>query len=210
MTTPAQSLPQDGASDWGDTLNSYITNVIVDNMSTTAQNLANHEANDPADPHGDRAYALQLVLPITQNADKPGGFVELNSAGMIPSQFLPPEDTWHDLRPYNRPFQEAYGFLPPQYRQVNGGVQIAGYVQITSRDYFGSPLFANALPSSVWPPSQVDLPVAVSQWFLNPAVITVSRDGYITLNQIPVRLPPGTEVSLSCWYPLDNYGLITS
>jgi hypothetical protein len=80
MTSPI--LPIDGQTPWGDELNTGILEV-----NTTANNaeiaINNHASNQPADPHGDRAYAQSLVTPITTGVNQPNGFVKLNNSGKI-------------------------------------------------------------------------------------------------------------------------------
>lgn len=89
MTTPA--LPSDGSLNWGDPLNAYIVNVVMATLNSQVSNLNAHEANSPADPHGDRAFALNLMLPITQHVNKAGGFVQLDPAtGLVPAALVPP------------------------------------------------------------------------------------------------------------------------
>lgn len=212
MTTPA--LPTDGMTDWGDALNAYITNVVVSTLNTWVTNLSSHEANSPSDPHGDRAFALNLMLPITQNVNQPGGFVQLTTAGLVPASVLPTPDTWHDLRPYATSFAVATGLLPPQYRQVNGGVQLAGYVATTANGYDAFVL-ANYLPDAIIPNAAVDLPVTVSAAGTGASdgtpIMTIGTDGTVLLSQMPTGLATGTVIGIAGWYPLSAlYSLITS
>lgn len=88
MGTP--SLPTIGEPDWGTPLNDYLTNVVMAEANQADTAITAHVANSPPDPHGDRAYALGLVSPIINGADKPGGFVELDNTGHIPATFIPP------------------------------------------------------------------------------------------------------------------------
>ena len=81
------SLPVDGASAWGDTLNSYLTALDTE-ANSTQTGLANHAANSPADPHQDRAYALSLVSPIISGVNSANGYVKLNSSGFIPAALV--------------------------------------------------------------------------------------------------------------------------
>lgn len=206
MTTP--SLPTDGQTDWGDPLNAYIANVVMATLNAQVSNLADHEANSPADPHGDRAFALNLMLPITQNVNQPGGFVQLTTAGLLPSSVTPTPDTWHDLRPYATAFAAATGKLPPQYRQSDGGVQLAGYVATTANGY-NAYVFANYLPQAIIPPFPVDLPVTVPGYGLG--LMTVGTDGTVLLSQMPTNVPAGTPIGMFGWYPLAaSYSLIVS
>ena len=83
----AVTLPVDGQTDWGDELNAAISE--VDTEATSAQtSINNHAANNPADPHGDRAYAYNLVSPITTGVNRANGFVQLNSSGTIPASLI--------------------------------------------------------------------------------------------------------------------------
>lgn len=81
------SLPVDGASNWGDTLNAYLNSqaAIVAGNTTS---INNHAANTPSDPHGDRAYASGLVNPITSGVNGPNGYVKTNSSGFIPATLI--------------------------------------------------------------------------------------------------------------------------
>lgn len=86
-------LPQNGQLNWGTPLNADILNdeATISQLSTS---LAGHEANNPADPHGDRAYASALVTPITTGLNQAPtsttlGLVQLNSLGKIPLSLVP-------------------------------------------------------------------------------------------------------------------------
>jgi hypothetical protein len=210
------SLPVDGETDWGDALNAYITNVAVAGTNQTATNLALHEGNSPTDPHGDRAYAASLMLPITQNVNQAGGFVQLTTGGLLPASVTPTPDTWHDLRPVGTAFAMASGQYPPQYRQtLDGGVRLAGFIATTATGYNGALAFANALPVGVRPAKQVILPVTVSAAgsaaTLGTAVMTIATSGFVTLSGLPTGLATGTLIGLYGWYPLDaSYSLIES
>jgi len=81
------TLPVDGQTGWGDTLNAYL-NALDSEANTTQTNLSNHAGNTPADPHGDRAYAQSLVNPIINGVNQANGFVQLNSSGLIPSNLI--------------------------------------------------------------------------------------------------------------------------
>ena len=82
------SLPNTGDSNWGSPLNDYITNVVLAEANTAEANIASHQV--AGDPHGDRAYALALVAPLTSGVNGPNGFLQLNSIGKIPTAQLPP------------------------------------------------------------------------------------------------------------------------
>lgn len=82
------ALPSTGQSNWGIPLNNYITNVVLAEANTAQSNITTHVTG--ADPHGDRAYALNLMNPITTGVNGPNGFVQLNSIGKLPTSILPP------------------------------------------------------------------------------------------------------------------------
>lgn len=82
------SLPTTGQLNWGTPLNQYIQNVVLAQANAAAAGLSSHQA--ASDPHGDRAYALSLVAPLTSGVNGPNGFLQLNSAGKIPTNVLPP------------------------------------------------------------------------------------------------------------------------
>lgn len=84
-TTP----PANGATNWGSPLNDYLVNDLQATITQNTANLTNHAANSPADPHGDRAYALGLMAPILANVNAAGGFVQLNGSGLIPVALIP-------------------------------------------------------------------------------------------------------------------------
>src|SRR5258708_7613575 len=81
------TLPVDGATGWGDTLNNYL-NALTTEAIQTQSNLNSHAANTPADPHGDRSFAQNLVNPIINGVNLPNGFVQLNASGLIPSSLI--------------------------------------------------------------------------------------------------------------------------
>jgi hypothetical protein len=83
------SLPTTGQTNWGTPLSSYITSVVLATATSASNAIANHSANIPADPHGDRAYSLSLVTPITSGVNQPNGYVQLQSNGLIPNALLP-------------------------------------------------------------------------------------------------------------------------
>jgi hypothetical protein len=80
-------LPNTGDSNWGVPLNQYIVNVVLAQANSAAASIASHAA--ASDPHGDRAYALGLVAPLTSGVNGPNGFLQLNSIGKIPNGVLP-------------------------------------------------------------------------------------------------------------------------
>ncbi len=81
------NLPIDGQTGWGDILNSYL-NALAAEANLTQSNLNSHAANSPADPHGDRSFAQNLVNPIISGVNQANGFVQLNSSGTIPSNLI--------------------------------------------------------------------------------------------------------------------------
>lgn len=81
------ALPVDGQTGWGDVLNADI-NALQSQANTTQTNLNSHAANNPADPHGDRAYSQSIVNPIINGVNQPNGFVQLNASGTIPSNLI--------------------------------------------------------------------------------------------------------------------------
>lgn len=84
---PDITLPTDGQLNWGDPLNAAISTVDNDALNALS-NIANHTANNPADPHGDRAYAQSLVSPITSGTNQPNGYVKLDGTGHIPGNLI--------------------------------------------------------------------------------------------------------------------------
>lgn len=82
------SLPSTGQEDWGIPLNQYITNVVLAQANAAAASISSHQV--ASDPHGDRAYALALVAPLTSGVNGPNGFLQLNNIGKIPNGVLPP------------------------------------------------------------------------------------------------------------------------
>src|SRR5215469_281905 len=75
-------LPVDGQTAWGDEVNAALNQ--ADNDALAAQtSIANHAANSPADPHGDRAYTNTQISTITSGVNQPNGYVKLNNSGRI-------------------------------------------------------------------------------------------------------------------------------
>lgn len=81
------SLPTTGEDNWGTPLNAYITNVVLAQANAAAASISSHQA--ASDPHGDRAYALALVNPLTAGVNGPNGFLQLSNIGKIPNGVLP-------------------------------------------------------------------------------------------------------------------------
>lgn len=206
MTTP----PNPGDTAWGTSLNDYLENTLQAEADQTATGLSLHEANSPADPHGDRAYALSLMNPILSGANGPNGFLQLTGSGAIPASFFPTPDTWHDLRPVNSAFTTAgIGFLPPQYRMtLDGLVRVAGYVALATSGY-NTVVFANSLPSAYQPNLTVERPVMASTGATG--LMTISTGGAISFSGFTTGLAAGTVIGIAAEYPLTSYyGLITS
>src|ERR1700761_9285591 len=84
MSSPG--LPTPGEYNWGTQLNEYIENE-VEPAGTAAEVVAQHDA--ATDPHGDRAYANQLVSGFTNEANQPNGFLQLDDTGHIPFELAP-------------------------------------------------------------------------------------------------------------------------
>lgn len=80
------SAPTNGESNWGTPLNSYMSG-ILSTATTALTDIGAHEV--AVDPHGDRAYALSLVTPITSGVNSANGYVKLNSSGQVPNNLLP-------------------------------------------------------------------------------------------------------------------------
>jgi hypothetical protein len=99
------ALPNNGDLNWGSTLNAQIQS-DEGSIATVVNNLANHLLNNPADPHGDRAYASALVTPITTGTNlaptaTTGGYVVLDGTGHVPKNLLPSAggtNNWYDVR----------------------------------------------------------------------------------------------------------------
>jgi len=142
-------LPSIGQLAWGTQLNAEIT-ADENSIATETSSVTNHENNNPADPHGDRAYATALVSPITTGTNQPNGYVVLNGSGKIPLNLVPVGaglTNWIDAVPdYNVPtggYSDASASLNAALFQtnVNGG----GIV------YVGSGQFALASPLIIYP-----------------------------------------------------------
>jgi hypothetical protein len=208
VTTPTP--PTNGTTNWGTPLNDYLENTVLAEANQTAQSLSLHAANSPADPHGDRQYALTLMNPILSGANGPNGFLQLTAEGAIPSSLLPTADNWHDLRPVTAAFNATNtGQLPPQYRQtLDGLVRLAGYV-VTATSGYNSLVFTNSLPTAYQPSAPVERTVTASTGAVG--LMTISTAGAITFSEFAAGLPTGTVIGISAEYPLSAYyDLITS
>jgi hypothetical protein len=94
------ALPTNGQVNWGTPLTAQIT-ADEAAAATVANSLANHLINNPADPHGDRAFATGLVLPITTGTNAANGYVKCDGTGHIPAGLLPSAggtNNWYDVR----------------------------------------------------------------------------------------------------------------
>lgn len=81
------SLPSNGQTNWGTPLNNYISEVVLAQANLAETTISSHQS--ASDPHGDRAYALSLVSPITSHVNQANGYVVLNSSGTVPNSLLP-------------------------------------------------------------------------------------------------------------------------
>lgn len=81
------SLPASGSTNWGVPLNAFITNTVLAEATLAEQTITTHQT--ATDPHGDRAYALGLVTPITSGVNQPNGYVTLNSSGRLRTSAMP-------------------------------------------------------------------------------------------------------------------------
>lgn len=209
MTTPQP--PGIGDLNWGTELNNYLTNTIQAGITSNQSELNSHVAGAPAtatssDPHGDRAYAQSIIVPLTQNVNKANGFLQLNPSGQVPL------GTWQDLRPVATGFGSSGTTVryPPQYLvTLDGSVRLAGYFFLTSETYNGQRVFVNALPPTLIPLQAVDLRVTLDAAGTTPSsqppMITIGTDGSVTLNGCPAGLAAGTAVGIYGEYPLDAY-----
>lgn len=213
MTTP--NPPAIGDENWGTELNDYLVNTLQAGLSQAGTAFGAHVSAAPAtatpgDPHGDRAYAQQLMAPFSQSVNGPAGFVQLNASGQLPY------GAWQDLRPVAPSFAAtgSAAMYPPQLQITIGGrVELAGYIFVAGSAYNGQRVLVNALPSAARPLQPVSLPVTLSgagtAASLQTPEITLAPDGSVTLNGCPAGLATGTAVGIYGSYPLDSYyGLI--
>lgn len=204
MTTP----PSDGSTPWGDTLNAYLSTLQAE-ADTNQTNIANHVSAAPAgtslsDPHGDRAYAQQLMAPIQQLINEALGFVQLDVLKVLPG------DDWRDLRPCSGHFEPPTDndHYPPQCRKrVDGRVELAGHVVITELVYNDVTIFPGVLPPDFRPSKTVTIPVTISVG--GTGSLTITPDGFMSFTGLPGGLAPGTIIGIYGSYPLDaHYHLI--
>lgn len=81
------SLPITGQTNWGIPLNNYLIDVVLAQANLAESTILAHQVG--VDPHGDRAYTLSLVEPITSHVNQPNGYVVLNRYGVLPINLLP-------------------------------------------------------------------------------------------------------------------------
>lgn len=129
------SLPVDGQTPWGDQLNA---DILADETQITQNttNISNHTNNIPADPHGDRAYTDQRLLPITTGINGPNGYVVNGPNGKIPLSCIPVGaglTNWIDVVPdFNVPINGVSDAAPSlnaallQTQQAGGGIVYVG------------------------------------------------------------------------------------
>lgn len=207
MTTP--NPPSNGATNWGTPLNDYLVNTLQEQADQTetefsahAAGIASGQAATSQDPHGDQAYARQLMAPIVSAINGPTGFVQLDSNGRLPSN-----DPWHDFRPVSGNFTTG-SYYPPQYRvNLDGEVKFAGYVYTTSNAYNGVAVFVSPLTGVYVPDKPVERPVTVSaagtaDTFGTPMLV-VGTDGTVKFENLPTGLAAGTAIGIYTWYPCD-------
>jgi hypothetical protein len=141
-------LPSQGQNPWGTVLNADIA-ADETSIATLQSGLTNHEDNVPADPHGDRAYALGLTTPITTGTNQPNGYVVLTSAGKIPLSLVPVGaglTNWIDAVPdFNVPVNGV--------ADASATLNAALFTASTSGGvvYVGSGQFALASPLIIYP-----------------------------------------------------------
>lgn len=150
-------LPIDGATGWGDTLNAYL-NALTAEANGTQSNLNSHAANTPADPHGDRSFAQNLVNPIISGVNSPNGFVQLNSSGTIPSNLISGSGSTTGGM-YNGVFDAVatYGAVPNTGSDQSAAIQLALNAAGTAGGglvWIGPGVFSMAnyvvLPNNTW------------------------------------------------------------
>jgi hypothetical protein len=151
------ALPIDGATGWGDTLNAYL-NALTAEANLTQSNLNGHAANTPADPHGDRSFAQNLVNPIISGVNSPNGFVQLNSSGTIPSNLISGSGSTTGGM-YNGVFDAVatYGAVPNNGADQSSAIQSALNAAAANGGglvWVGPGVFSMAnyivMPSSTW------------------------------------------------------------
>lgn len=126
MTTPA--LPATGQVNWGGPLNSYISQVVMATANLAEQTITAHQV--ASDPHGDRAYALSLVQPLTSGLNKPGGLLQLDSTGRVPSALAPAgggrSSTFDVIKDYGAPVNGVTDAAPAIQKALNDAATAGG------------------------------------------------------------------------------------
>jgi hypothetical protein len=143
-------LPSTGDSNWGVPLNSYITTVVLAQANAAAASIASHAA--ASDPHGDRAYALGLVAPLTTGVNGPNGFLQLNNIGKIPNGVLPPgggrTSSFDAVKDYSAPVNGTSASTQIQNALNDAGTAGGGEVWVGDGTYgIDTTLY---VPSGVW------------------------------------------------------------
>lgn len=143
-------LPNVGDSAWGTPLNQYITNVVLAQANTATAAITSHQA--ATDPHGDRAYALGLVAPLTTNVNGPNGFLQLNGIGKIPNGVLPTgggrTSAFDVVKDYSAPTNGTDASTQIQNALTDAGTSGGGEVWVGDGNFgISLPLY---VPSNVW------------------------------------------------------------
>jgi len=143
-------LPSTGDSNWGTPLNSYITTVVLAQANAAAASIASHQA--ATDPHGDRAYALSIVAPLTSGVNGPNGFLQLNNIGKIPNGVLPPgggrTSAFDVVKDYSAPTNGTSASTQIQNALNDAGTAGGGEVWVGDGNFgIDTTLY---VPSNVW------------------------------------------------------------
>lgn len=143
-------LPNTGDSNWGTPLNSYITTVVLAQANAAAASISSHVAG--SDPHGDRAYALSIVAPLTTGVNGPNGFLQLNSIGKIPNGVLPAgggrTSAFDVVKDYSAPTNGTDATTAIQNALNDAGTSGGGEVWVGDGNFgISLPLY---VPSNVW------------------------------------------------------------
>ena len=144
------SLPSTGDDNWGVPLNQYITNVVLAQANTAAGNITAHVSG--SDPHGDRAYALGLVSPLTSGINGPNGLLQLDGTGRIPSSTLPTgggrTSTFDVVKDYSAPTNGTAASSAIQSALNDAGTDGGGEVWVGDGTFgIDTTLY---VPSNVW------------------------------------------------------------
>jgi hypothetical protein len=144
------SLPNTGDSNWGIPLNDYITTVVLAQANTAAAAITTHQA--ASDPHGDRAYALGLVSPLTSGINGPNGLLQLDGTGRIPTSALPTgggrTNTFDVVADYSAPTNGTAAATAIQSALNDAGTDGGGEVWVGDGTFgIDLPLY---VPSGVW------------------------------------------------------------